>query len=283
MKPSVSLTEDQIELFREQGFLAIPQITTPEEVAWVRGLYDQLFERRAGWERGDFFDFAGDDYLQDPALPQLLSPSRYQPELIDTQFRANACAMAVQLLGPKAELVFEHAMLKPARTGSETPWHQDEAFFPKFTDYHSITFWMPLQPVDANSGCLDFIPGSHKRPLLPHRSIGDNPRVHGLEALGADGSGKVSCPLDEGGATIHHYRTLHHAGPNLSDGPRRAYALGFGVRSWRYTLREEFPWNAAKATAREQRAEAARGVLRRTVRRLKNTVKSVLLWTTPAR
>jgi len=276
MKITASLSAEQVEQFHERGFLSVPTITTAEEVAWIRGMYDSLFDRRAGWESGDFYDFAGVDHGA-AVLPQLLEPSRYEPALKQTLFRTNAHAIAMQLLGPSAELVFEHAMMKPARTGGETPWHQDEAFFPKFTNYHSITFWMPLQHVDTRNGCLDFIPASHKRPILPHRSIGDDPRIHGLEALGADGASKVSCPLQEGGATIHHFRTLHHAGPNLSDEPRRAYALGFGVRSREYTVREEFPWNAQKATARKLRADASTTTLQRTIRRLKDSAKSMLL------
>lgn len=277
MELRTTLTPLEIAQFQENGYLSIPQITTPQEVAWLREIYDRLFERRAGWENGDFFDFAGTDNPERAAtLPQLLDPSRYEPALKTTLFRTNALAIAKQLLGPSAELVFEHAMLKPANTGGETPWHQDEAFFPKFTNYQSITFWMPLQPVDATNGCLDFIPGSHKGALLAHRSINNDLRIHGLEAEGADGSQRVTCPLQAGGTTIHHSRTLHHAGPNLSDGPRRAYALGFGVRSKNLTLRTNFLWNANRATARAKRADEAIGPVQRYVNYLKSTVKAII-------
>ncbi|MDB5966041.1 MAG: Phytanoyl-CoA dioxygenase [Polaromonas sp.] len=273
-----TLTDAQIRNFHEDGYLAVQQITTPEEVGFIREIYDGLFERKAGWANGDLFDFSGDDINANPAaIPQLLNPSHHAPALKKTLFHMNAHAMAKQLLGPSAELVFEHAMLKPARTGGETPWHQDEAFYPRFTNYRSVTFWMPLQAVDIGNGCLDFIPGSNKGALLAHRSINNDPRIHGLEAPDADGSRRVSCPLLEGGATVHHYRTLHHAGPNTSDGPRRAYALGFGVRSAKYTLRTEFPWNVEKATARMKRADEAAGALGRVVSHVKGTAKSVFL------
>lgn len=272
----ITLTPDQITDFHEQGYLAVPRITSDEEIGFMRGLYDRLFERRTGWEKGDFFDFAGDDGAGKVAsVPQLLDPSKHEPALKSTMFRENAQAIAKQLLGPTAELVFEHAMLKPPRTGGETPWHQDEAFYPKFTNYRSVTFWMPLQAVDLKNGCLDFVPGSNKGPLLPHRSINNDPRIHGLEAVGADAKLRVSCPLEVGGATIHHYRTLHHAGPNGSDGPRRAYALGFGVRSPQYTQRTEFPWNLEKATARMKRSDDSTGSMRHAYNHIKNTAKSV--------
>ena len=270
------LTSAEVAHFHNDGFLSIPKITTTAEISQIRSLYDGLFERRAGWEKGDFFDFAGQDGPgKTESVPQLLEPSKYAPMLKKTLFRSNAQYIAKQLLGPDAELVFEHAMMKPPRTGGETPWHQDEAFFPKFTNYRSVTFWLPLQPVDAANGCLDFIPGSHKGPLLPHQSINNDPRIHGLETLFADASRKVTCPLVEGGATVHHYKTLHHAGPNTADGPRRAYALGFGVRSRAYTLRSDFSWNLEKATARNKRAEEAQGPVRRCLSQLKDSAKSV--------
>jgi ectoine hydroxylase-related dioxygenase (phytanoyl-CoA dioxygenase family) len=271
------LGQHEIDRFHREGFLSIPQITTLEEVARIRALYDRLFEQRAGWDRGDFFDFAGlDEPGQTASVPQLSDPSKYEPALKNTIFRTNAHAIAKQLLGPTAKLVFEHAMLKPAGTGGETPWHQDEAFYPRFTDYRSITFWMPLQPVDIVNGCLDFIPGSNNGPLLRHQSINNDPRIHGLEAPEADARLKVSCPLQEGGATVHGYRTLHHAGPNLSDGPRRAYALGFGVRSRSYIQRTDLAWNLEKATARASRANSSLGPLERYVKELKHSVKAVI-------
>jgi Phytanoyl-CoA dioxygenase (PhyH) len=271
------LTPHQIEQFRDQGFLSVPQISTPQEVEWMKGVYGRLFGERVGWDQGDWFDFAGPDNLADNAVsPQLLSPSDYEPELKNTVFRRNAEAMARQLLGPSAELVYEHAMLKPAKTGSPTPWHQDEAFFPKFTNYQSVTFWMPLQAVDSTNGCLDFIPGSHQGPLLPHHRINHDPRIHALEAEGADAARRVTCYLAAGDASIHHQRMLHHAGPNLSDRPRCAYALGFGVRSRKLTLRKEFPWNLGIATARHRRAIQAQSLMVRVIRQMKSTFKAVV-------
>ena len=135
---------------------------------------------------------------------------------------------------------------------------------------------MPLQPVEVSNGCLEFIPASHKGALLPHHRLNNDVRIHGLEAEGVQESHLVACPLLAGGATIHHSRTLHHAGPNLTNGPRRAYALGFGVRSKELTLRKDFPWNAVKATARHKRADEALSFMQRYVLRLKNTAKAVL-------
>jgi ectoine hydroxylase-related dioxygenase (phytanoyl-CoA dioxygenase family) len=244
--------------FDREGYLSIPAITTAEEVAWIRERLERLFAERAGWEGGDMFDFAGTD---EPELterqPQLLSPSKYDPALAGTLFRANATALARHLLGPDAELVFEHAMLKPVGVATPTPWHQDQAFYRAMTRYRSLTIWMPLQETPDEAGCLRFIPGSHRDRLLQHRSIGDDPRKHGLEAVDVDETGIVSCPLPAGGATVHHYLTLHSAGPNLVRKPRLAYALAFGIRSALPVVWVDYPWNAEKQTARDERERLA--------------------------
>ena len=45
-----------------------------------------------------------------------------------------------------------------------------------------------------------------------------------LIVLKADG---IPQPLKAGGCTIHTGRTLHYAGANLTDAPRRAYIVNF--------------------------------------------------------
>src|SRR5689334_21360436 len=90
-KPTIELTQDQIEFYRREGFLALDAITTPEEVAWLREIYDRLFAMRAGREEGNQFDLAGpDEEGTEAALPQILSPSKYAPELKEGLFRINA-------------------------------------------------------------------------------------------------------------------------------------------------------------------------------------------------
>lgn len=275
---AVSLADDAINRFREDGFIVLPPICTGSELDWLRNVYDRLFAQRAGWSKGDFFDFAGPDTPElEPVLPQLLEPSQFEPLLKNTDLRANALAVARQLLGPSAQLVFEHAMLKPARIGAPTPWHQDAAFFPAFTDYESISVWVPLQAVDDSNGCLQFMPGSHKAGVLPHRRINDDPRVHGLEVCEPCTGEPVSCPLPAGAATAHHCKTLHHAGPNVTEAPRRAYVLGFGIRSPQFRLLDDFPWNAQHTSARDLRADAAQGPVQRYLRQLRLTVKKAML------
>jgi len=56
--------------------------------------------------------------------------------------------------------------------------------------------------------------------------------VHGLEvAIPVDESTATYAPINAGDAVIHLSRTLHAAGVNTTAEPRRAYILGFSVKT----------------------------------------------------
>jgi ectoine hydroxylase-related dioxygenase (phytanoyl-CoA dioxygenase family) len=260
MTPTVSLTPAQIDFYHANGFLALDAITTQEEVAWMREIYDRLFESRAGREEGNQFDLGGSDEEGKTAvLPQILQPSKYAPELKEGLFRVNALHIAKLLLGDDAIPMGEHAIFKPPRYGAETPWHQDEAYWGEQMLYNSFSMWIPLQEATLANGCMQFIPGSHKSEVLPHHSIGHDVRVHGLELDDLPDAGMaVACPVPAGGCTIHHNRTMHYAGPNRSEVPRRALIIGFGIKPVPHPgPPRDFYWNKMKQTAREARASAS--------------------------
>jgi ectoine hydroxylase-related dioxygenase (phytanoyl-CoA dioxygenase family) len=276
-RSTITLTAEQIRSFHEDGFLALPAISTPEEVAQLRQIFDQLVEQKAGFKEGAQYDLVGKSgETGPPKLTQIISPVNYAPELRDTVFRANALSIAKQLLGPEAGAAFEHAIIKPAQLGAATPWHQDEAhrFDPNF-DYNQISIWMPLQEATLENGCMQYIPGTNKGEILRHVSPGNDPTVHALQTDPAtfDASKAVPCPLAPGGCTIHSGRTLHYAGPNTTGITRRAYILAFEVPPKLREQPREFPWNDEKQTDDQARKRAWRkrgGVLVEAARKLRN-------------
>ena len=259
IKPTVTLTDQQIAFYRDNGYLSIDAITTPGEIEKLRVVYDQIFDRSAGREEGNQFDLAGtDEEGKAAALPQILNPRKYAPELAETLYEANATSIAKQLLGAEATFSGDHAIFKPAGVGAPTPWHQDEAYWDAGTRYNSLSVWMPLQEATLENGCMTFIPGRSDQEILPHQSIGGDTRIHGLEMLDpVDESKAVACPLPPGGATFHNSRTLHFTGANKSAVPRRAYILIFGTPPTPRTDGRTFPWNDIRHTARDARAAEA--------------------------
>ena len=257
----MTITESQIAFFHENGYLAIPEITTQNEIEKMRVIYDRAFSAKVGRAEGNQFDLAGtDEEGKEASLPQILGLSRYEPEIAESLYRTNALAISMQLLGDDARFTGDHAILKPALHGAPTPWHQDEAYWGEEWDYNALSVWMPLQEANLDNGCMQFIPGSHKMEVQPHHSIGHDPRVHGLEIDEVDSSNAVPCALPPGGATFHLSRTLHYTSPNLSPNPRRAYILTFATPPTRRTSERDFYWNKIKRTAREDRAKTAGAV-----------------------
>jgi ectoine hydroxylase-related dioxygenase (phytanoyl-CoA dioxygenase family) len=223
----VRLTDEQVASFHRDGFAWVPRITTDEELAWLEPLYDHLFSEKRGAWKGGYFDLArpyesdGDDLV-----PQVLMPEMRFPQLHQTNIARNARTIAAQLLGlPENDLkTWSHMILKPPHVGGPLPWHQDEAYWDTDLAYRALGCWVPLDPATTESGCMHFLPGSHRGPVRPHRHIGDDPAVHGLETDVPDDSDAVAVALRPGGATFHHCRTLHMTTPNVSSRPRRAWA-----------------------------------------------------------
>ncbi len=258
----MKLTDEQVLFFHLNGFLSLPTpITTEAELETMRDAYDRIFAEKAGRDSGDQFDLGGsDEDGKDEALPQILNPAKYAPELRDGLFLESATTIVRQLLGPSVSAGVGHAIYKPAGRGAPTPWHQDEAYWNPAFQYQNVSIWMPLQEATLENGCLWFQPGSHEWPVLEHQSIGGDVRVHGLELCDLSVlKNPVACPLPAGGITIHRNRTAHYAGANESQVPRRALILGAGHPNAPYPgPARSFPWNEAKQTPREERAKAAR-------------------------
>jgi ectoine hydroxylase-related dioxygenase (phytanoyl-CoA dioxygenase family) len=91
-------------------------------------------------------------------------------------------------------------------------------------------FWVPLQDVTLDMGCMQFIPGSHRERMRRHHRLAHLRHHHALATDEVDTSRAVACPVRAGDVTVHFPRTLHYTGPNLTGVPRLAWSLEFGPR-----------------------------------------------------
>jgi ectoine hydroxylase-related dioxygenase (phytanoyl-CoA dioxygenase family) len=154
-----------------------------------------------------------------------------RPHLLATRGIAAAIAWAERLMGPGAEVLWDAAIYKPPGDSSETPWHQDEAVYRltrKRRPRWMVYFWVALDDVDAASGAIRFLPGSHRLPLLAHAWRNGDPSSSMIVAGPVGAEGAATIPLGAGAATIHHLRTLHGSGANRSDRCRKAWVLAVG-------------------------------------------------------
>ena len=128
------------------------------------------------------------------------------------------------IVGKPVLLVSDQIFLKPPRVGSAKPYHQDNAYFRCHPGGEVITAWIALDDVDASNGCLRYIDGSHRLPILDHHeTAGEKYNLTPAEA-DIDFSSESLAPVLQGGVVLHHSHALHTSHANTSDRWRRAYA-----------------------------------------------------------
>lgn len=282
--PASSLDAASVGRYTEQGFCTITNFATAEEVRELLGIFTRLFKAQAGRSEGAYFDLMSDDAEDgERVLPNIINPNNYSSELRHMQLQDRALALARQLLGAKATPSFQHAILKPPLQGGETPWHQDEAYRADANFlYRQMSIWIALQDVNAENGCMVYLPGSHRLPVLPHRSVNDDPKREAIECIGEfDKSAGVACPLPAGGATLHAGRTLHYSSPNRTAAPRYAYILVFETPPEPLHGQRDFHWLREKQSggvARKRRWRRRGGILIEAARKLRDG-----MWRSPGR
>ncbi len=121
----------------------------------------------------------------------------------------------------------DQVFAKPPHHRGVVPWHQDYSYWTRTEPVCHITCNLLLDDSDEQSGCLQFVPGSHRWPLLPSLPF-DSPLDAIREHLPADASFEpVAVPVRAGQATFHHSYTLHGSDQNRSDHWRRAAVCNY--------------------------------------------------------
>ena len=226
--------------FREQflraGYLVLPQLIADDAVAELRELYDAVLDRR--------IDCAQDDRMLGNVTRQIMNPSRQHAGFRDNAaLRAARSVAAAALDCPQPVPVFSMLIYKPPLHAATTPWHQDQSYrHLPFTragtpiEQRFLQFWLTLDDVDCDTGCMHFLPGYSLDRMLPHEVAGGAPDDDGrLLAIAAAErelplATAVACPLAAGGCTAHGPGTAHFTSANQSSTRhRRAYIFNFAA------------------------------------------------------
>jgi ectoine hydroxylase-related dioxygenase (phytanoyl-CoA dioxygenase family) len=231
----LSLTPSQVERYHAEGFLAIERLVDDATVAMLRAAYDELLD---GVAAPPF------DRQLGGITRQIMHPSFRHPAF-DVNPAVEAAREIVSELYPDRTVgrTFDMLIFKPPGHPHETPWHQDHSYtFRPVTRAGAaipdgfVQFWLALDDADVENGCMHFLPGLHRAPLLEHVVASGNPdddsRLLALRdpERQADLRRTVACPLPAGGCTLHDYGTPHYTPPNRSsDRPRRAYIFNLAA------------------------------------------------------
>lgn len=205
------LHAQEIARYRQEGFLSIPAVASPSDIAEVRRIIDAIYAQN-GRTCGSI------EHLMQLA-----------PELRATRLFGSCLGIAKQLLGRTTMYACDGGLYKEPHGKHGTPWHQDGAFHGKYFPNPSISFWIPLQAVSIENGCMHYIPLQKRQVLLPHRPYYSNDNRSMMTDC-VDDTLAVVCPLQTGDITVHGPLTLHSAHANSTDDIRRTWLLTF--RPW---------------------------------------------------
>ena len=225
MHQSPALTEDQIQFFKQNGYLVLENIITMEDVAYYRNIYDDFLSGKidSGKNRSDLGAELGNAQNTEN-ITQIMWPSDFVEGITDMPYHANALAIARHLLGEDLEMDFDMLINKAPYTNTPTPWHQDAAYWVALPDTRAVSCWLALDQATIDNGCMWYVPGSHLQALRPHRFAG---KAGGALQCDASESEGIAIEIPPGACVLHDGKTLHYSRGNATDHQRRAFIVNF--------------------------------------------------------
>jgi ectoine hydroxylase-related dioxygenase (phytanoyl-CoA dioxygenase family) len=229
----VNLTPDQVEFYHQNGYLRLERVLDPEEdLRPVIEAYEQVIDQRARRLYGE------------GKISSLYEGESFGGRLAKMAAEAPEAAAALDIYSERRPAMFRflcnpkiHDVIAPL-IGSEilchpcqhlrvvvptsltslsrtTGWHQDAGvLWPEADDHLIVTTWIPLLDVDIENGCLEVVPRSHTRGLLPHTAM---PGARVPEDALPNDLAPQPLPLPAGGMILFHNYVLHRARPNVRD------------------------------------------------------------------
>jgi len=134
-----------------------------------------------------------------------------------------------QILGPDLMVWSASLFDKAPHSTNIVSWHQDLTYW-GLDDTEEVTCWIALSPTTKASGCMYFVPGSHKEHLVEHIDTFDENNLlsRGQEiAVEVDDGDGVAVELMPGQASLHHGHLFHSSGPNTTGQRRCGSAIRF--------------------------------------------------------
>lgn len=256
-------------MFRRDGFVCLRQVIAPDWIERMQAAVD-------GWLKSpeciDYTEFGADIARQAGAAVMLDAGERHgrfysgldhwksNADFADFARASPLPGLVAALLSSdKLNLYEDSVLVKEPGAIEKTAFHQDMSYF-HVEGYQVCTTWVPLDPVRAETGAVRFIPGSHRwkkkyRPnfftsdlLMPDTEGEAVPDFHKSERS----SEAVSFDMAPGDITVHHARTIHGAGGNVSRATRRrAISVRYCGDDARFHLRKGVPPKPHHALMRE--------------------------------
>jgi ectoine hydroxylase-related dioxygenase (phytanoyl-CoA dioxygenase family) len=236
--PPAPLPRATVDRFHRDGFLTGLPLLSPAELVPVRAAVDEILANLDAYADRLYEVEQAFTERPDEVVCHFLGAWRVSEVIRELVFDPRVTLPLAQLLGvTQLRLWHDQVFYKPARHPGVVPWHQDYAYWQRTAPAAHITLFLALDPMDAENGCLQYVPGSHRWGLLPPL-----PFDSALQAIHAHlppdrlpEFQPVHSVLPAGAASIHHSHTLHGSAANRSARPRCGLVLNYMAPDTRST------------------------------------------------
>jgi len=234
-RPLCVLSDDAVDFFTENGFVLGTRAIGDERLDRLRRDLAEMMSDSFEADRR-FYEFHSNEAENGGVLFHALGAWRVSPAFHDLVFHSPIVEAAETLLGGPVRLWHDQIFAKPANDGGFVAWHQDHSYWTRTEPVAHLTCWIALDDASQENGCVNYIPGSHRWPLLPRGELADDMDAV-LSRLSDDQRAAFrafAAEMPAGHCSFHHSMTVHGSFPNLSDRPRRGAVINFirdGVRS----------------------------------------------------
>ena len=219
---SPRLSASQTAAFEQDGYLTFDPVFSDREVQALAEAYDDCLDRLRNEEN---LKNIRQGHLADGTptqVNQIRCAHLFHPAFAALVRDARILDRVEALIGPNLRLILCQGLYKPAHTGGEIGWHQDDYYFRVSKENAVVSCWMAFGPATTDNGCMWVIPGAHRR-LWEH----DGLEQAGYVMRDPDEQAAVAVPLAAGQMMLHHGATPHRTLPNTTDAPRRALAIHY--------------------------------------------------------
>ncbi len=163
----------------------------------------------------------------DHTIQHLSGLQRYDDFWKNFLFRRETLDLVGSCLDRGVESGQAELFYKPARVGSSSSPHQDNAYL-YLRPPEAAAVWIALDTSTVEKGCIWYVKGSHKMGDLPHVGGEDFPFSKTLrDFLDPEQYPEVPAIMRPGDAVIHHALTVHRSESNRTDWDRRGLVLNY--------------------------------------------------------
>src|SRR5947209_3859377 len=130
-----TLTNEEVDFYRRNGYLIVPDVLTAEQLADVRAAVDDAYSTKL-----EGHDLMGRNERYDQTFLQKINLWQVRDGIHRHTFSRVLAGMARQLCGARAVRLWHDQVLVKPGGGLPSPYHQDLPYWPMMEDA-ALTCW----------------------------------------------------------------------------------------------------------------------------------------------